>query len=89
MFFHFLGNVKVSINGGPFYTVPPEAFDYNGYNGLTDSQSGYGIQMSWTGNSGWKTSSFSLSSVGVTSGVPFRIQFEFSTDGCSPGYGGW
>ena len=92
------GNVKVSVNGGPFTLVPDAAFEFNDYNqnlntvgaGNTNPMAG---QPAFTGTDGgsvggsWGQSQVNLAGLaGPGDSVVFRI--DFGLDGCN-GVIGW
>jgi Zn-dependent metalloprotease len=93
------GNVKVSINGGPYQVVPASAFSFNAYNttlatvamGSTNPLAG---QPGFSGTDGglvtgsWGQSQVDLSTMGVKPGDRIRIRFDFGIDGCA-GIDGW
>ncbi len=84
------GNVSLSVNGGPFSLIPPEAFTYNSYNSViaSDSTNPLVNQPAFTGlGAEWGTSVVDLSSfAGPGDSVQFR--FDFGKDGCA-GADGW
>lgn len=102
MFTHWLetenffdgGNLKLSINGGPFQIVPKSAYQHNKYNatlsasGNTNPLAG---QDAWTGTSidgpQWGVSVADLSGL-VSAGDSVRFRFDFGKDGCT-GITGW
>jgi Zn-dependent metalloprotease len=87
------GNVKASVNGGPFTTIPSSAFVFNPYNttlisaaaGNTSPLAG---QPGFSGTDGgevtgsWGQSVISLAKLGVTAGDEVKIRFDFGRDGC-------
>jgi Zn-dependent metalloprotease/Ca2+-binding RTX toxin-like protein len=89
------GNVKVSIDGGPFTLAPPEAFTFNPYNVAalqpTDPLEG---EPGFSGTDGgvtagsWGQSQIDLSALGVAGGQTIRLRFDMGTDGCA-GIDGW
>ena len=94
------GNLKISINGGPF-TVPVDAaYTFNSYNvpnlntaaqGNTNPLAG---QDGWTGTDGgslggsWGQSQLDLTALGVNGGDTIVLRFDFGMDGCT-GIDGW
>ncbi len=93
------GNVKISVNGGPFVLVPASAFIFNGYNTvLNDADAGntnpLGGQEAFSGTDGgqvngtWGESQIDLTKVGVAPGDSIQVRFDFGTDGCG-GVDGW
>jgi Zn-dependent metalloprotease len=93
------GNLKISINGGPFELVPASAFLFNPYNtelvppegGNTNPLAG---QPAFSGTDGgsifgsWGQSQVDLAAVGVEPGDTIRLRFDFGIDGCA-GNDGW
>ncbi len=93
------GNLKISINGGPYVTVPAPAYTFNAYNatlntagaGNTNPLAG---QPGFTGTDGgslfgsWGQSQINLVLVGVVPGNTIRLRYDFGMDGCS-GNDGW
>jgi Zn-dependent metalloprotease len=93
------GNVKISINGGPFVVIPASAFTFNPYNGTlatvaagnTNPLAG---QPGFSGTDGnevtgsWGQSQIDLKAVGLKAGDTFKIRFDFGRDGCG-GNDGW
>ncbi|SDE86478.1 M4 family metallopeptidase [Epilithonimonas hungarica] len=92
------GNIKYSLNGGPWTLLPVTAFSYNGYNSTLDgtSQNDNPLkgQRAFTGTDGgslggsWGQSVIDLSKINVVSGSNIKFRFEFGTDGCN-GIEGW
>jgi hypothetical protein len=89
------GNLKVSINGGPFTHVPAAAFTFNPYNVAAlqptnplAGESGFsGTDGGVTGGS-WGQSQVDLGALGVVSGDTIRLRYDFGMDGCA-GIDGW
>jgi Zn-dependent metalloprotease len=95
------GNLKISINGGPYFVVPASAYLFNPYNatlnppeaGNTNPLAG---QPGFTGTDGgkvtgsWGESQVNLShpAVGVDPGDTIRLRFDLGMDGCT-GVDGW
>jgi hypothetical protein len=93
------GNVKLSINGGPFEVVSAAAFTFNPYNatlqtaaaGNTNPLAG---EPGFTGTDGgevggsWGESQIDLSLAGVKVGDTIQLRFDFGMDGCT-GIDGW
>ncbi len=87
------GNLKLSVNGGPFELVPDEAFLYNEYNvsalesaamGNTNPMAGEPAfsGTDWgTARSIWGQSQVDLSGL-VEAGDVIRVRFDFGVDGC-------
>lgn len=92
------GNLKVSVNGGPWTLVPASAYDFNPYNqnlssagaGNTNPLAG---QSAFTGTDGgsnngtWGQSQVNLLGLAF-SGDDVRFRYEFGVDGCN-GVIGW
>jgi Zn-dependent metalloprotease len=94
------GNLKVSINGGP-YVVPVDAdYTFNTYNVPTLNTEAQGNtnplagEDGWSGTDGgkvggsWGQSQLNLASLGVVPGDTIRLRFDFGMDGCT-GIDGW
>lgn len=93
------GNLKISINGGPYTVVPSSAYTYNPYNttlqsaaaGNTNPLAG---QSAFSGTDGgslsgsWGQSQVNLSSLGVVPGDTIRLRYNMGMDGCN-GNDGW
>jgi hypothetical protein len=93
------GNIKLSINGGPFDLIPAAAFQFNPYNatlqtaaaGNTNPLAG---QAGFTGTDGgevfstWGVSQINLKVAGAMPGDTIRLRFDFGMDGCT-GIDGW
>jgi Zn-dependent metalloprotease len=93
------GNLKISINGGPYVLVPASAYTFNPYNttlvtaagGNTNPMAG---QQAFSGTDGgqvtgsWGQSQINLAAVGVMPGDTIRLRFDFGMDGCA-GIDGW
>jgi Zn-dependent metalloprotease len=93
------GNLKISINGGPYVTVPASAYTFNPYNttlvtaagGNTNPLAG---QPAFSGTDGgqvfgsWGQSQIMLARVGVLPGDTIRLRYDFGMDGCT-GLDGW
>ncbi|WP_167736783.1 M4 family metallopeptidase [Nocardioides sp. 1609] len=92
------GNVKASLNGGAFVTVPASAFLFNAYNATmatsATNTSPLAGQPGFTGTDGGKTigswgqSVISLAKLGAKTGDKVKIRFDFGRDGCG-GNDGW
>jgi len=84
------GNVKISVNGGPFVLIPSSAFTFNPYNSTIDITSTDPIagQPAFTGlGANWGTSIVNLGGFAVP-GDFVQIRFDFGKDGCT-GIDGW
>jgi Zn-dependent metalloprotease len=92
------GNVKLSINGGAFITIPTSAYLYNPYNinfaaapGNTNPLAGEvafsGTDPGEVGGS-WGQSLVDLAALGVTAGNQIRLRYDYGQDGCG-GVDGW
>ncbi len=93
------GNIKISVNRGPFALLPASAFRFNAYNttfitetdGNTNPLAG---QSAFSGTDGgevtgsWGQSQVDLSSIGVRPGDRVQLRFDFGMDGCG-GVDGW
>jgi len=93
------GNLKISVNGGPYITVPASAYTFNPYNttlitaagGNTNPLAG---QPGFSGSDGgevhgsWGQSQIILGAVGVIPGDTIRLRYDFGMDGCT-GLDGW
>jgi Zn-dependent metalloprotease len=93
------GNLKISLNNGPFEQVPAEAFMFNEYNTtITSAQAGntnpLAGQPGFSGTDGgevhgsWGQSQIDLSMIGANPGDRLRLRFDFGRDGCG-GLDGW
>ncbi|MFH0981710.1 MAG: M4 family metallopeptidase, partial [Planctomycetota bacterium] len=87
------GDVRISINGGPWQKLPRAAFRHNPYNttlftagqGSTNPLAG---ELSFSGVGGrWGTSLIDLAPF-VTGGDTLQVRFDFAKDWCF-GYTGW
>jgi bacillolysin len=92
------GNVKISVNGGPWQPVAPTDITYNSYNaalltaaqGNTNPMAG---QPAFTGSDGgavdgsWGRSHVNLAPYALP-GDTVRLRFDFGQDGCG-GFFGW
>ena len=88
------GNVKLSVDGGPWQLVPHEAFTFNNYNGnlqTTDNTNPLAGEGAFTGSAlsggGWGTSLIDLGGY-VSGGETLQVRFDMSKDGCG-GADGW
>ena len=91
------GNVKVSVNGGPWTHVPASSYDFNAYNAALNSPPGNTNPMAgedaFTGTDGgsaggsWGQSQVSLAGLAFP-GDSVRVRFDFGIDGCN-GVFGW
>ncbi len=92
------GNLKMSVNGGPYNLVPAAAFTFNPYNanlaaapGNTNPLAG---QPAFTGTNGgevsgsWGQSQVDLGAAGAVPGDSVSLRYDFGIDGCS-GVDGW
>jgi hypothetical protein len=93
------GNLKISINGGPYTLVPSSAYTFNPYNmtlqtaaaGNTNPLAG---QPAFSGTDGgslsgsWGQSQINLVALGVRPGDNIRLRYDFGMDGCT-GNDGW
>jgi Zn-dependent metalloprotease len=93
------GNLKISINEGPYMLVPASAYTFNPYNttlqttaaGNTNPLAG---QPAFSGTDGgqvdgsWGQSQIDLTALGVKAGDRIRLRYDFGMDGCT-GVDGW
>lgn len=93
------GNLKVSVNGGPFQIVQAADFVYNPYNlvlqtvgaGNTDpmaAQPAFSGTDAGTVKGSWGRSIVNLVPYGATPGSTIRLRFDLGSDGCN-GVIGW
>lgn len=93
------GNIKYSINSGPWNIIPSNVFLVNPYNSFINSASQGNDnpmegQVAFTGTDGgsltssWGQSVIDLSLLGVTANSNVQFRFELGTDGCN-GNDGW
>jgi Zn-dependent metalloprotease len=93
------GNLKISINGGPYILVPPSAFTFNPYNTTLNSAAAGNTnplagEAAFSGTDGgslfgsWGKSQIDLAALGVVRGDTIRLRFDFGMDGCT-GNDGW
>jgi hypothetical protein len=86
------GNVKVSINGGPYTPVPATAFTFNPYNTTLTTAAGGNTsplagQPAFSGTDGgevfstWGQSQVSLAALGVSPGDTIRVRFDMGWTG--------
>lgn len=92
------GQLRVSVNGGPFTLVPQANFIYNAHNrvlatagaGNSNPQAG---QRAWSGTDGgavdgtWGRSIVNLAGL-VAAGNTIQLRWDLGTDGCG-GFFGW
>jgi len=84
------GNVKISVNDGPFELIPLEAFRYNAYNAAIpdSSENPLAGQPAFTGRGAeWGTSHVRISDFVHTNDV-VQFRFDFGKDACG-GHDGW
>lgn len=93
------GNVKMSVNGGPYTLIPPAAFTFNNYNLLLQSAAAGNTnplagQPAFTGSDGgelsgsWGQSQVDLGAAGVVPGDTISLRYDMGLDGCN-GLDGW
>jgi Zn-dependent metalloprotease len=93
------GNLKISINGGPFMVVPASAFTFNPYNGTINTEAQGNTnplrgEPGFTGTDGgevfgsWGQSQIDLTKLGIKAGDTIQLRFDFGMDGCT-GIDGW
>lgn len=88
------GNVKVSVNGGPWTLLPGAVYSFNPYNGAINAgDNPLASEAAFTGTNGgevegsWGQSQVELFGVAFP-GDTVRLRFDFGVDGCS-GVIGW
>jgi len=89
------GNLKMSVNGGPFVVVPGSSYSFNPYNSALNSPSDnpLGGEEAFTGTDGgslggsWGQSQVDLFGL-ASPGDSIKLRFDFGTDGCN-GITGW
>lgn len=93
------GNLKYSLNDGPWTLVPTSAYLENPYNGILSTSPAPNNnpmqgEPTFNGTDGgslfgsWGQSVISLSALGVVSNATIQFRFELGTDGCN-GNDGW
>ena len=88
------GNLKISINGGPYTLVPSSAYSFNAYNTTLQPTNPLAGQAGFSGTDGgqvtgsWGQSQINLAALGVQPGDTIRLRFDFGMDGCA-GIDGW
>ncbi|WP_307807896.1 M4 family metallopeptidase [Nocardioides xinjiangensis] len=91
------GNVKMSLNGGPFTVVPASAFIYNAPKTITGPSTNTNPlagQPGFTGTDGgqtkgsWGESQVDLAAAGADPGDTVQLRFDIGRDGCG-GNEGW
>ena len=88
------GNLKLSVNGGPFVLIPAAAYDFNAYNSAINAgDNPLSGQSAFTGTDGgrvggsWGQSQINLYGLALP-GDNVQLRFDFGTDGCN-GAEGW
>jgi Zn-dependent metalloprotease len=90
------GNVKVSVNGGPWQLVPPSAFDFNPYNAELDAffidnplhgEPAFAGTDDGQMDGSWGRSLLNLLGI-AQGGDTIQLRFEFGADSCR-GVVGW
>ncbi len=86
------GNLKISVNSGPWQSLPTAAFRYNAYNRFLflpkDIDNPLAGQLSFTGVGGqWGTTIVDLGPF-VSGGDTLQVRFDFGKDACF-GFTGW
>lgn len=86
------GNVKVSVNDGPFDVVPAGAYVFNAPTVLNPAVAGntnpLAGQEGFTGTDGgtvsgsWGQSQIDLTMIGANPGDTIEVRFDFGMDGC-------
>ena len=93
------GNVKISVNGGPYTVIPPSAFSFNPQTSALTSSGGGNTnpmqgEQAWHGTDGgsndgtWGESIGSLAGI-VSPGQTFKLRYEIGRDGCAGVLGWW
>jgi Zn-dependent metalloprotease len=93
------GNLKISVNGGPFELVPASAFIFNAYNTTLTTAAGGNTsplagQPAFSGTDGgevfgtWGLTQVNLAAVGIDPGDTIQLRFDMGMDGCA-GIDGW
>ncbi|WP_340679574.1 M4 family metallopeptidase [Paraglaciecola sp.] len=88
------GNLKISVNGGPFIVVPASVYSFNAYNSAIGAgDNPLAGQAVFTGTNGgeltgsWGQSQIDLFGIALP-GDDIQLRFDFGTDGCN-GITGW
>lgn len=88
------GNLKLSVNGGPFVLVPASAYAFNPYNSAINiGDNPLSGQSAFTGTDGgsvggsWGQSQIDLYGLALP-GETIQLRFDMGTDGCG-GITGW
>ncbi len=88
------GNLKLSVNDGPFVVIPASAYSFNPYNGaINDGDNPLSGQPAFTGTDGgsvrgsWGQSQVDLFGYALP-GDTIQLRFDLGTDGCN-GISGW
>lgn len=88
------GNVKYSLNGGPWLIVPKTAFQSNGYNTFLISSEGgsdnpmAGQEVFSGASDTWSKSVVHLNKLGLDASKTIQFKWDMGTDGCN-GVEGW
>jgi Zn-dependent metalloprotease len=89
------GNVKISVNGGPFVLVADADYTFNSYNAAIDPTSTNPMfgEAAFTGGDGGSVSgSWARSTVNLapyaSAGQTVQLRYDMGTDGCT-GFFGW
>jgi len=89
------GNLKISVNDGPFLLVSSTRFSFNSYNGVINAGNTNPLkgQVAFTGtNEGSFTGSWGQSQIDlgllVSAGDRIRVRYDLGVDGCN-GAVGW
>ncbi len=93
------GNLKISVNGGPFELVPASAFIFNAYNTTLTTAAGGNTsplagQPAYSGTDGgevfgsWGLTQVNLVAIGIDPGDTIQLRFDMGMDGCA-GIDGW
>ena len=87
------GNLKISVNGGPFTLVPGTAYTFNPYNAVLLATNPLAGEEGFTGTNGgsntgsWGTSAIDLTGI-ANAGDSVQLRWDFGQDGCA-GIVGW
>jgi cysteine-rich repeat protein len=88
------GNLKLSVNDGPFVVIPASAYSFNAYNSaINDGDNPLSGQPAFTGTDGgtvrgsWGQSQVDLFGYALP-GDTIQLRFDLGTDGCN-GISGW
>ncbi|MEE4272221.1 MAG: M4 family metallopeptidase [Thermoanaerobaculales bacterium] len=88
------GNVKLSVNNGPFFAIPSSQFLHNPYNARINSSNSNPLagEWAWTGtdqgtmSGSWGQTQITLAPL-VQAGDIVSIRFDLGVDGCNGAHG--